>query len=580
MSQSLNVSSGAVAGVNNLSYLNQNEPSQVLSVPAKRAPNANDKRYKIGTQWIDTQSNQAYLLLDVNAGQANWMQISSPGAGISTLTGNSGGAISPTGGNVNLLGGTGVNTVGSGSTITFNVTTDIPDRFATDSGVAIPASNILTIAGGTGIATSGAGSTVTVSSSGSVPTSFTEDTGTATPAANNLNVTGGTGIHTTGSGSTVTVATTAAVPLSFPTDSGTATPAANALTLHGASGITISGSGSTVTVTGSGTSNPPITPFVVGPTGGYATVQAGINACNAGGGGLVFVQKGTYTENLSLFNGVHLMGVPPADGAVTFISGTHTLPSGSGQYGFTFLDLQSSGDLFSGGTGAQVRLTNCSVGWGSANFLFNMGANAQQLVCTNVIPNGGGGGGIINSSSLGSLTVYDSILGGGGSSSTTTSGQIKAYNSQFLATFTLSGSSSFQAYGCTFFNTVTYGGTYSLFFTSCDFLTQSSSCIVVNSTSTFGRMYYCNFDSSATNAIDGTTGTVNLVGGQFSNTGGINAAVTIAGATTFANSSSGVSTGLGTIHMNSGNPATSSGWLKVFVNGAIAWIPTFTTNAP
>lgn len=44
-----------------------------------------------------------------------------PIGGIATLTGNSGGAISPTAGNINILGAGGVSVAGSGSTLTISV---------------------------------------------------------------------------------------------------------------------------------------------------------------------------------------------------------------------------------------------------------------------------------------------------------------------------------------------------------------------------------------------------------------------------------------------------------------------------
>jgi len=41
-----------------------------------------------------------------------------------------------------------------------------------------------------------------------------------------------------------------------------------------------------------------------------------------------------------------------------------------------------------------------------------------------------------------------------------------------------------------------------------------------------------------------------------------------------------ISTGLGTIHMSTANPATNTGWLKCYIGTQVAWIPTWTTNAP
>ena len=56
----------------------------------------------------------------------------------------------------------------------------------------------------------------------------------------------------------------------------------------------------------------PITPYVVGPAGqaDYQTIQDGIDAANAAGGGVVYVQPGSYTEDLTLYDGVDLYGTP------------------------------------------------------------------------------------------------------------------------------------------------------------------------------------------------------------------------------------------------------------------------------
>lgn len=97
--------------------------NDVFPVPIKatRAPTSSDIKFPIGQLWVRTDTGQAYILVTISSGAASWA-LSSPGASdVDTLTGDSGGAISPAAGNITLAGGTNVTSVGSGSTITFNL---------------------------------------------------------------------------------------------------------------------------------------------------------------------------------------------------------------------------------------------------------------------------------------------------------------------------------------------------------------------------------------------------------------------------------------------------------------------------
>lgn len=103
------------------SYQGLNPVQNPPIIKATRAPATGDRRYKIGTTWINTSANTAYFLTSVVAGSATWA-LASPGASdVDTLTGDGGGAISPAGGNITLAGGTNITTAGAGSTITFNL---------------------------------------------------------------------------------------------------------------------------------------------------------------------------------------------------------------------------------------------------------------------------------------------------------------------------------------------------------------------------------------------------------------------------------------------------------------------------
>lgn len=102
-----------------------------------------------------------------------------------TITGNSGGALSPVAGNWNIVGGTGVSTAGAGNTLTINTSAAIATSYPADSGTAIPSGGILNVLGAGGTVTSGAGNTLTITSTSTVNVAIQTFTtsGTYTPTA-------------------------------------------------------------------------------------------------------------------------------------------------------------------------------------------------------------------------------------------------------------------------------------------------------------------------------------------------------------------------------------------------------------
>ncbi len=84
-------------------------------------PGSNGTSEPIGTIWINTSTGASYQLVTQTSTSATWAILGGGTSDVNTLTGDSGGAISPTGGTITLAGGTGISTSGSGSTITYNV---------------------------------------------------------------------------------------------------------------------------------------------------------------------------------------------------------------------------------------------------------------------------------------------------------------------------------------------------------------------------------------------------------------------------------------------------------------------------
>jgi hypothetical protein len=152
----------------------------------------------------------------------------------------------------------------------------VPTTFNTDSGSATPASQILTISGGEGIDTQGSGSTVTiigedatttnkgiasflaadfdvgggaVSLEDTVVKSVSSDSGSATPASHTFSIVGSGAVSTSASGSTVTITGTGVDTITG--DSGGAlSPTAGNWNILGGEGIDTSGAGSTLTIIG------------------------------------------------------------------------------------------------------------------------------------------------------------------------------------------------------------------------------------------------------------------------------------------------------------------------------------------
>lgn len=94
-------------------------PSPIIS---KRQPTKRDaKEYELGQIWVDKETSQIYALSDVSGGEGFWALISPGDSDVDTLTGDTGGARTPTNGNMDLEGGTNITTTGSTSTIKFDM---------------------------------------------------------------------------------------------------------------------------------------------------------------------------------------------------------------------------------------------------------------------------------------------------------------------------------------------------------------------------------------------------------------------------------------------------------------------------
>lgn len=170
-----------------------------------RAPLFTDKNYPNGFIWIykngDVRTGYTFGGLDSN-GDGVWILTGSGDTDVDTLTGDSGGALSPTNGNITLAGGTNITTVGSGSTITFNLNDSI---FLSTS----VTSSIYTSIGEMTIEPIGEGANLVLNSSGgkvSITAALSSDDAIvleATGGSSAIQLQSGTGGLLMGSGQTV-----------------------------------------------------------------------------------------------------------------------------------------------------------------------------------------------------------------------------------------------------------------------------------------------------------------------------------------------------------------------------------------
>jgi hypothetical protein len=91
-----------------------------------RAPATTDILYPVGKRWVNTVGNAEYVLTSFSASgnitTANWSLLGTNTGALNTLTGDSGGAISPSAGNITLSGTAGqIATTGSGSSIALSL---------------------------------------------------------------------------------------------------------------------------------------------------------------------------------------------------------------------------------------------------------------------------------------------------------------------------------------------------------------------------------------------------------------------------------------------------------------------------
>lgn len=297
-----------------------------------------------------------------------------------TITGNTGGAISPSAGNWNTLGTGSITIAGSGSTLTTQLTG------LTNHAVQV----------GAGTATL---TQLAVGTNGQVLIGATG----ADPAFATLTSTGGTITYTTGP-NTLNLEASATVATTYTADSGTATPALNNLNVLGQKASTVAvmdtiGSGSTLSIEDRTWQ----TQYVVdasstaGLQGTFTTVQSAINQASTDGASssvskTVFIRPGTYTENLTLKTGVSLKALIDLGTSLNVVDPIGSVvidgqasDSGGAVSNIVFNNIRfkntNATPTFSLANNSQITFTGCTVFGGTTALTATSGNNIKFNRC-------------------------------------------------------------------------------------------------------------------------------------------------------------------------------------------------------
>jgi hypothetical protein len=85
-----------------------------------RAPTTADRRYQVGTAWIDKVGGRAYQLVRVDDQGAHWVEAGGIAGPLNDLAGDSGDAL-PASGSITIAGGDNITTSATGSTLTVSL---------------------------------------------------------------------------------------------------------------------------------------------------------------------------------------------------------------------------------------------------------------------------------------------------------------------------------------------------------------------------------------------------------------------------------------------------------------------------
>ncbi len=245
----------------------------------------------------------------------------------------------------------------------------------------------------------------------------------------------------------------------------------------------------------------------VGLRGTFQTIAAAIAAASSGD--TIYIRPGTYTEDLTLKDGVNLVSSVGQSIATSYplttIKGTHTITAGIISIkNIALVSKAIAAAIITTSGACTVTLTDCTIFYSTQPALVGASSgNFQLFNC--VSPNAASGAGCLLSLTTANATLRNCDIQAAASPSTVAgSGSITILDSRFTEGVTTSDTSAFL---CTnsylgFSSTYTFGGTGSNIISNCYITSGSASAISVGTGATLS-LTSSTILSSNTNAITG-----------------------------------------------------------------------------
>lgn len=272
----------------------------------------------------------------------------------------------------------------------------------------------------------------------------------------------------------------------------------------------------------------PITSFVVGPLGeaGYQTIQSALDAANEVGGGMVYLQPGTFTEDLTFFDNTQLVSVGYEDAGQTILTGVHTPPL-SGSIAIRGIQLNSPSSLFfstaAGSTNISITESTFGVADGWVFDLLNWTGTFNINNCGSQLSTEDG---VVNNTGGSDVFTNNCQVGAGTTRTFNTSGDVRLDLTFLNCPGSISAGAIFINFAL-FSQTLTISGTATGSIVLGDFFTGADAALVMNSS---GDVSMANTSINTSNdpAIDGTgVGTLLMDQITFLDNGNIAGALTV-----------------------------------------------------